>query len=157
MRPSLQQIEKFLKHGTIAFVGVSRQEKDFSRLLFREFLKRGYQGIPVNPHAAQIDDRPCLAKISGTDKNVKAAMLLTAPQQTEAVVRECLRSGVSDIWIVNRKGYEALENGTKQQLKDSGVSLIAGECPFMFLEDAAWIHRFHGWMKKMTGGYPPAS
>jgi hypothetical protein len=28
--------------------------------------------------------------------------------------------------------------------------VIAGECPLMFFRDAGWIHRFHGWVRRIT-------
>ena len=43
------QICNFLGHKRLAVIGVSRNSKDFSRVLFHEFLKRGYDAIPVHP------------------------------------------------------------------------------------------------------------
>jgi hypothetical protein len=38
--------------------------------------------------------------------------------------------------------------------ESSGMSVIPGECPLMFLPGGAWIHRFHGLVKKITRSYP---
>ena len=47
-------IKEFLAQKRFAMVGVSRSPKDFSRTLFSEFIKRGNDVVPVNPHATDI-------------------------------------------------------------------------------------------------------
>jgi hypothetical protein len=34
------------------------------------------------------------------------------------------------------------------------MEVIPGQCPFMFLPGAAGVHRFHGFIRKITGRYP---
>jgi hypothetical protein len=36
----------------------------------------------------------------------------------------------------------------------NGISVVPGECPFMFFPGTPWFHRMHGWVKKITGSYP---
>ena len=43
---SLEDITKFLECKRVAFVGVSRDPKHFSRALFREFVAKGYDPSP---------------------------------------------------------------------------------------------------------------
>lgn len=50
----LEWIEDFLAQKRIAMVGGSRQVKDFSVLLFKELRQRGYDVVPINPHASDI-------------------------------------------------------------------------------------------------------
>ena len=52
---SLQQIHDFLELKRFAVVGVSRQPQDFSRAVLKEFLARGFEAVPVNPDADEID------------------------------------------------------------------------------------------------------
>ncbi len=40
---------EFLAQKRIALVGVSRQEKDFSRMVLRELVRRGYDVVPSAP------------------------------------------------------------------------------------------------------------
>ena len=80
---SLDDITKFLDCKRVAFVGVSRNSQHFSRLLFREFLAKGYDPVPVNPQAANIDGRQCFARIADVNPPVEAALLMTgAPEAT---------------------------------------------------------------------------
>ena len=52
-----QLIDDFLAQKRIAVVGVSRNPRDFTRTMFNEFIRRGYDAVPVNPNAAEIDGR----------------------------------------------------------------------------------------------------
>jgi predicted CoA-binding protein len=45
----------------MAMVGVSREPKGFSGMLFEELSKRGYDVVPVNPNAPEVLGRPCFA------------------------------------------------------------------------------------------------
>lgn len=49
MPNSMNDIHDFLVLRRIALVGVSRDPKDFSRVLFREMCDKGYDMVPVNP------------------------------------------------------------------------------------------------------------
>ena len=49
MRLPIERARAFLATRRFAVVGVSRNEKDFSRYLLRELLARGYDAVPVNP------------------------------------------------------------------------------------------------------------
>jgi hypothetical protein len=80
---------------------------------------------------------------------VEGALLLTKPAVTDQVVRECADAGVRRIWI--RRAPDASAAAFCQS---SGISLIAGECPFMFLPDPGWVHRAHGFCRKLLGTYP---
>jgi predicted CoA-binding protein len=52
---SLRDITKFLECKRVAFVGVSRDPHHFSRSLWREFLAKGYDPVPVDPQATEIE------------------------------------------------------------------------------------------------------
>jgi len=60
---TLDQIQAFLAAKRLAIAGVSRNPNDFSRLLFREFLGRGYDAVPVHPGGGEIEGRPCFARL----------------------------------------------------------------------------------------------
>ena len=57
---SMQMIQDFLGQKRLAVVGVSRQPKDFSLALFREFRKRRYDAVPVNPERNKLMSNPAL-------------------------------------------------------------------------------------------------
>jgi hypothetical protein len=75
-------IDDFLKQRRLAMVGVSRHENDFSRTLFREFVKRGFDMVPVHPEAARsMAAKPCAWQMSPP---VDGVLLMTPAGVTEA-------------------------------------------------------------------------
>src|SRR5690348_6389628 len=105
---TLAQICDFFSNRRIALVGVSRNARDFTRVLFREFLNRGYDAVPVHPGVAEIDGRPCFARIHYIRPPVGAALLLTTPQVTGEVVRDCAAAGVTRVWMYRGAGPGAV-------------------------------------------------
>ena len=96
----MEDITKFLECKRVAFVGVSRDPQHFSRALFREFLAKGYDPVPVNPQATEIEGRKCFARLSDITPPVEAALLMTgAPDATDQAVRECRQADIRNIWI----------------------------------------------------------
>jgi len=59
----MERIQDFLGQKRFAIAGVSRRPKDFSRALLREFRERGYDAVPVNPEAREMDGQPCFARL----------------------------------------------------------------------------------------------
>ena len=53
----LETVEGFLAHKRMAMVGVSRDSASLSAKLFEELCRRGYELVPVNPHAAEVQGR----------------------------------------------------------------------------------------------------
>jgi uncharacterized protein len=150
----LSSISSFLAERRIALVGVSRISQEFSRTLLREFLKRGYDAIPVNPAVTEIEGHRCFASLRDIDPPVRAALILTAPKVTESVVHDCLAQGVSHIWLHRAGGPGSVTPGAVALCREQRVNVIVGECPLMFLSGAALPHRVHAIFRKLVGTYP---
>ncbi len=150
----MEQIRDFLGQKRFAVVGVSRQPADFSRALFREFVERGYDAVPVNPEAHEIDGRPCFSRLQEIQPPVEGVLLMTAPAVTDSLVRECAAAGIKRVWMFRGGGKGAVSSDAVRFCESSGISVIPGECPFMYLPGSAWFHRLHGFVRKITGSYP---
>jgi uncharacterized protein len=151
---SLQVIQDFLSQKRLAVVGVSRHSKDFSLALFRELHERGYEVVPVNPAAEEIDEKPCFARLQAIHPPVDGALLMTSPAVTSTVVRDCAEAGIKRVWMYRAGGAGAASPEAIKYYKEHGIAVIPGECPFMFFPEAGWFHRFHGMLRKITGSYP---
>lgn len=151
---TFDQINEFLQQKEIALIGLSRDPKHFSRTIYRELIRRGYKVFPVNPHLREIDNKISFPSVKDIPGLVSAALLLTPPHQTEAILHECLQKQVSRIWIVNDEGLKRVAPKTMEMCKHNRVQLISGYCPFMFLPNTGFFHRFHGWISRLTGSYP---
>jgi predicted CoA-binding protein len=153
-RPALSQIEEFLQRKRFAAIGVSRNPKDFTRQLFAEFRRRGYDVVPVNPAVAEIDGVPCVARVQDISPRVEGALLLTSPEASAQVADECIQAGVRQVWMYRAIGAGAISRRAVVACELNGIDVIAGECPFMFLPDTGLVHRVHGFCRKVVGHYP---
>ena len=154
LKASLETIEDFLAQKRIAMAGVSRDPANFSVALFDELCRRGYDVVPVNPNVAEVKGRRCFARVQDIQPPVDAALLMTAPNETEAVVNDCAEAHIQRIWMYRAAGKGAVSERAVEFCRQRGLQVIPGECPYMFLPHAAGIHRFHGFVRKITGGYP---
>jgi len=147
-----EHIEDFLKQKRLALIGVSRKDTDFTRALFREFLKRGYDAVPVNPGTEELDGRRCFRRVQDISPPVYGALLLTQPRATESVVMDCAAAGIRRIWMYRAVGKGAVSKAAIGFCKSKGIAVIPGFCPHMFWPDAAFFHRLHGFFVKLTSG-----
>jgi uncharacterized protein len=147
-------IDNFLEQRRIAMVGVSRDPSSFSIVLFRELSRRGYDVIPVNPHAVQLEGRSCFARVQDIHPPVEAAILMTPPAATEDVVRDCFHAGVNRVWMYRAGGNGAVSQRAVTYCWEKGIEVIPGECPLMFLPKTGIVHVVHGLIRRISGNYP---
>lgn len=151
---SLETINDFLAQKRIAMVGISRDPKDFSGMLFEEFCRRGYDVVPVNPNLAAAMGHACFARVQDIQPPVDAAILMTSPAVTEAVVHDCAEAGIRRIWMYRAAGQGAVSSEAVEFCRARHMQVVPGQCPFMFWRDAHLGHRIHGFVRKITGRYP---
>ncbi len=155
MRPSsLEAARAFLAARRIAVVGVSRNEKDFSRMVLRELVRRGLDVVPVNPALAEAEGRRAFGRIQDVSPPADAALLMTPPGQTEPVLRDCLAAGVRRVWLHRGSGAGAATPAALAFCAASGIDVVQGLCPFMALPGAAFPHRVHHFFRRMARAAP---
>ena len=153
-KDSIERIGRFLAHKRIALVGVSRAPAELSSKLFEEFRRRGYDAVPVNPNATEILGRRCYARVQEIDPPVDAVLLMTSPEVTEEVVRDCAAAGIKYMWMYRGTGKGAGSELAVEFCRENGMQVVSGQCPFMFLPETEMVHRLHGFFRKITGRYP---
>ena len=139
---SLEDITKFLECKRVAFVGVSRNPHHFSRSLWREFLAKGYDPVPVNPQATEIEGRKCFGRVSDIVPPADAALLMTgAPEDTAQALRDCNASDIRNIWIFKSVSDREEHEEAVEFCRLRGSGVVEGYCPFMFLPHPGLFHR----------------
>lgn len=151
---SRKQVDDFLAQGRFAMVGISRNPGDFSRLLLREFLKRGYDVVPVHPQCEEVEGRRCAHSIANVAPPVESVLFMTPPSLTEALTPECAAAGIKRIWMYRAAGAGAVSQKAIEFCAANGIEVVPGECPLMFLPGTSWFHRVHGFVRKIKGTYP---
>ncbi len=150
LRTTVADVREFLALRRIALVGVSRQPKDFSRMLFREMCKRGYDMVPVNPTVGELESRRCFRRVQEIDPPAEGALVMTAPRNTERVKLVFASSGC--IAAAGR----ALSVKRLQISVTSTVSTWLRAIAVHVFSQTSFIHRVHGLITKLLGGYPAA-
>ncbi|SRR5579864_436065 len=149
-----ERIDDFLNQKRLAVVGVSANPHDFSRGLFREFRRRGYDVVPVNPSLSEVDGCACYGRIQDISPPVDGALLMTSPAVTEHVVHDCADAGVGRVWMYRAAGQGAVNQTAIAFCETKHMSVVPGECPYMFFPMAGFIHRAHGFVRQLTGSLP---
>ncbi len=151
---TIHDVEDFLALRRIAMVGVSRNPEDFSRKLFHEMSDRGYDMVPVNLAAEEIDDKECFQCLQAIKEPVEGVLVMTPFHETLRVVQDCADAGIRQVWIYRASGRGAVSPEAVEFCKQHEIRVVEGHCPFMFLPDTAFAHRAHGFLLKLFKKYP---
>lgn len=154
MQAKKQQIEEFWAQKRLALAGVSRNEEHFSRRVFEALQERGYQVYPVNPEAGEIEGQPCYARVDQISPAVDGVIIMTPPEATESIVRDCVSAGVPRVWMHRGEGIGAVSEPAVAYAVENGLDVIPGHCPFMFMPDTQFFHKIHGFVLRLQGRYP---
>jgi len=145
---AVQAAERFLQLRRIAVVGVSRDERDFSRRVFQAFVDAGYDAVPVNPGAKEIAGRPAFARVSEVSPPVEGVFLLVPPAVADEVTGDALAAGVRQLWFQRGGGPGAASPAALARCSAAGVTPVTDLCAFMMLPGAGWFHRLHASFRK---------
>jgi predicted CoA-binding protein len=156
MTTSRADIDDFLAQRRIAMVGVSRDPKDFSRQLFREMCRRGYDMVPVNLFAEELEGRECFQCLQVVRPKVDGVLLMTPFWDTERMVHDCAELGIPRVWMYRAQGRGAVNPEAIEFCKSHEIRVSEG-CPFMFLPATGVLHRAHGFLLKLAKKYPAAA
>ena len=154
MPNSYAAVRAFLGLHRIALVGVSREPAHFSRTLFHEFLRCGYDVVPVNPAVNEIEGRRSYATVAAIEPPVEGALLMTPALASERAVRDCDAAGVKRVWLFRGGGTGAVSPEAVAFAQDHDMQMVPGECPLMFLPKTGFVHALHGFICKTLGKYP---
>ncbi|MCK9421403.1 MAG: CoA-binding protein [Bacteroidales bacterium] len=150
MKVTKKSIDAFLAPRKLAIAGVSRDPKKFGFSVFKELKEKGFEVIPINPEADNIDGTPCLRHVSELPDDVSSLLIITPRSQTPGIVTEALERKLKNIWI--QQMSETPE--TLILAKTSGVNLIYKQCILMYTDPVKGIHKFHRNIKRFFGRLP---
>lgn len=151
---SRQHVDEFWRLRRIALIGLSRDPKHFSQVVWKELKQRGYEVVAVNPKTDRIDGEPCFARIQDVVPPVEGALIMTPPRVTEQVVQDCAEAGITRVWLHGGAGIGASSPKAIEFCETHGMQTVANQCPMMFIPHTMFLHRVHGFAKKVTGSYP---
>ncbi|MCF7803275.1 MAG: CoA-binding protein [Candidatus Marinimicrobia bacterium] len=153
-KPVQQVIREFLAENRFALAGVSREPKHFSRTLFSDLRKFGYDVLPINPNTDEIDGQICYNSLTGITPPVSQLLVLTPDDQTLKAIAEAPQTGIERIWLYGISGAKDVLSDALQYCHQNSIDVVPGYCPYMFIPEAPFFHKIHTAVWKMLGKYP---
>jgi predicted CoA-binding protein len=151
------KVNDFLAQKRIAVVGVSRDEGHHpaANLNYRRLKKKGHEVFAVNPQLQSFDGDPCYPDLRSIPGGVDGVVIITRPEITEQLVRECGQVGIRRVWMHGSMvGGSSVSPTAVEYCQEHGITVIGGACPMMFGGGVDVGHACMRWFMKLTGGLP---
>lgn len=143
----------FLAQKRIAVAGVSRSEQDAANAIYQKLRTAGYEVFPINPNADMVEGDKCYPNLKSIPGGVDGVVIVTRPEVTEQIVRECAEVGVARVWMHRSMGNSVSDEAV-QFCREHNVEVIPGACPMMFCEPVDFGHKCLRWFFGVTGRLP---
>ncbi|MFQ5577752.1 MAG: CoA-binding protein [Anaerolineae bacterium] len=150
-----EAVQDFLNRERIAVVGVSRTKEGAAGANYRKLKGAGYRVFPVNPHAESFDGDPCYPDLRAIPGGVEGVLIVTRPQVTDELVRQCAELGISRVWM--HQSFQRAGSSVSEQAvafcRQNNIAAIPGGCPMMFCRPD-FGHTCMRWMLNLMGQLP---
>ena len=156
--PSLElKVQDFLAQKRIAIAGVSRDNSGHpaANLIYRRLKNSGHDVFGVNPHMQTFEGDRCYPDLRSIPGGVDGVVIITRPETTERIVRDCSEAGVRRVWM-----HRSMAKGSSvspeavEYCRQNDISVIAGACPMMFGPGVDFGHTCLRLYLKLSGGLP---
>jgi predicted CoA-binding protein len=151
------KVHDFLAQKRIAVAGVSRENSRHpaANLIYRRLKATGHEVFALNPNMQTFDGDRCYPDVRSIPGGVDGVVIVTRPETTARIVRDCGDAGVRRVWM-----HQSMRNGSSvspdavDYCRQHDISVIAGACPMMFGDGVDVGHTCLRWFLKLTGGLP---
>jgi len=151
------RVDDFLAQKRIAVAGVSRNHSHHpvGNLIYRRLKKTGHEVFAVNPNMQTFEGDRCYPNLQSIPGGVDGVVIITRPETTERIVRDCTDAGVPRVWM-----HQSLGKGSSVSPKaveychQHNMTVIAGACPMMYGANVDFGHTCMRFFMKFTGGLP---
>jgi predicted CoA-binding protein len=159
MTTSLEtRVDDFLAQKRIAVAGVSRDQRrhPVGNLIYHRLRRTGHEVFAVNPHMPTFEGDRCYPDVRSIPGGVDGVVIVTRPEATQRIVRDCGEAGVRRIWMHQSlgKGSSSVSPEAIEYCRQHGIDVIAGACPMMFGPGVDFGHTCMRWILRLTGGLP---
>jgi hypothetical protein len=159
MSPSTLEtrVQEFLAQKRIAVAGVSRHDNHHpaANLIYRRLKRTGHDVFAVSPNLQSFDGDPCYPDVKSIPGGVDGAVIVTRPETTQRIVRDCGDAGVRRVWMHQSVATgSSVSPGAVEYCRQHDIAVIAGACPMMYGERVDFAHTCMRWMLGLTGGLP---
>ena len=151
------KVHEFLAQKRIAVAGVSRKDSQHpvGNLIYRRLKTAGHDVFAVNPQMRTFEGDRCYPDLQSIPGGVDGVVIITRPETTERIVRDCNEAGVPRVWMHQSLGKgSSVSPKAVEYCRQHGISVIAGACPMMYGDAADFGHTCMRWILRVTGGLP---
>ena len=138
-------VAAFLSGKRLAVAGVSRSGQQPANAIFRKLRDSGFDAIPINPHANQLEGTPCYRDLAAVPGVVDGLMVVTHPVVAESLVRQAAARGIQNVWFHRSFGEGSVSEAALRACTELGIRPIVGGCPLMYCEPVDVAHRCMRW------------
>src|SRR5262245_31948579 len=95
------RVQDFLTQKRIAVAGVSRENGHHpaANLIYRRLKNTGHEVFAVNPQMQMFEGDRCYPNLQSIAGGVDGVVIVTRPESTERIVRDCSDAGVRRVWM----------------------------------------------------------
>ena len=154
MRTTPAPIARFLEGKRIAVAGVSRTANQPANAIFRKLRNSGYEAIPVNPNAAEVEGAACYPNLAAVPGSIDGVVIVTHPNDSLSVVNQAAERGIDKVWLHRSFGAGSVSDATVRFCDARGIACIVGGCPLMYCEPVDVGHRCFRWWLGWRGALP---
>jgi predicted CoA-binding protein len=147
-------VAEFLKGRRLAVAGVSRDGKQPANAIFRKLVASGFEVVPVNPNATEVEGEPCYPDLASMPGEVDGVVVATHPDAALSVARECADLGIRHVWFHRSFGSGSVSQEAVAVCEEAHANCIVGGCPLMFCEPVDLGHRCMRWWLQRSGRVP---
>lgn len=138
-------VERFLQGRRFVVAGVSRSPQQPANAIFRKLKSSGYEAVPVNPHAAELEGARCYPDLTSVPEPVDGVIVATAPGVAAGIVRQAHARGIRQLWFHRSFGTGSVSPQALELCSELGLEPIVGGCPLMYCEPVDAAHRCFRW------------
>ncbi len=151
------KVQDFLAQKRIAVAGVSRDHSrhPVGNQIYQRLKRTGHDVFAVNPQMQTFDGDRCYPDLKSIPGGVDGVVIITRPEATERIVRDCGEVGVSRVWMHQSMGKgSSVSPAAVAYCRQHDISVIAGACPLMYGDDVDLGHACMRWILKVSGKLP---
>jgi hypothetical protein len=151
------KVQDFLAQKRIAVAGVSRDSSRHpaANAIYRRLKTEGREVFAVNPNLETFEGDACYPDLKSIPGGVDGVVIVTKPETTDEIVRQCGDAGVRRVWMhQSSTKTSSVSTEAVEYCRRAGIDVIPGACPMMYGENVDFGHKCMRWMLKLSGGLP---
>jgi predicted CoA-binding protein len=120
-------IKEFMAQKKFAVVGATDNPEKYGHQVLVNLKNRDYEVYPVNPRLETVEGMKCYATLSDLPAKVDVVDFVVPPAATESILKECLKLGLTRIWLQPGSESEA----AIRFCEDNNLKVVHDVCVMM--------------------------